>query len=436
MEQGPWSGGPVAERVAEVRRSVAGLDLGARVVRVEALVAAARQAHEDEAINLNPATNVMLPRAEALLSAGIGTRPSLGHPGAKYETGLEDVEQIEVVAADLTTEVFGARFAELRVASGSIANLYAFLATCSPGDAVIVPPASIGGHVTHHLAGAAGLAHLRIHEAPVDVDRFTVDVDGLAALAERVRPAMITVGGSLNLAPHPVAQLRAIADEHDAALLFDAAHLAGMLAGGMWRSPLAAGADLVTMSTYKSLAGPPAGLVLTDRADLARRLDEIAHPGLTANFDVAKTAALAVTMAAWASTGEAYARAMVETAVALSTALGERDLPVVRTADGWTASHQLAVDASAWGGGQAAAARLRRAGLLASGIGLPFGTAPDGMPGLRLGTNELLRWGMGAAEMPELAGLVADALTGEPEAVLPRTLDLRGRYRSLHHLDV
>src|SRR5262249_3059404 len=155
--------------------------------------------------------NAMNPRAEALLASGLGTRVSLGYPGDKYEMGLEAVEQIEVIAAELAAEVFSARFAEIRVQSGAMAHLYAFMATCSPGDRIIVPPAQIGGHVTHHPAGAAGLYRLEIHEAPVDVSGYSVDLDGLRALARSIRPRLITVGGSLNLFPHPVGSVREIA---------------------------------------------------------------------------------------------------------------------------------------------------------------------------------------------------------------------------------
>ena len=126
-----------------------------------------RKIHEHEAINLNPATNVMNPLAEEVLAAGLGSRPSLGYPGEKYEMGLEAIEKIEVMAAQLACEVFNARYAEIRVASGAMANLYAFMATCQPGDSIIVPPASIGGHVTHNTDGAAGLYGLDIHPAPV-----------------------------------------------------------------------------------------------------------------------------------------------------------------------------------------------------------------------------------------------------------------------------
>ena len=100
---------------------------------IDRLAARNRAIHDRDCINLNPATNVMNPAAEALLSAGLGSRPSLGYPGAKYEMGLEAIEEIEVIAASLASEIFRARFAEIRVPSGALANLYAFMACCCPG---------------------------------------------------------------------------------------------------------------------------------------------------------------------------------------------------------------------------------------------------------------------------------------------------------------
>ena len=127
--------------------------------------------------------------------------------------------------------MFGVRHAELRVGSGALANLYAFMATCRPGDTIVVPPATIGGHITHRPGGAAGLYGLDIHEYAIDADRFTVDLDSLARLVERVHPRLITVGASVNLLPHPVAAVRAIADRVGATVMFDAAHACGLFAG-------------------------------------------------------------------------------------------------------------------------------------------------------------------------------------------------------------
>lgn len=404
--------------------------------RIEALAVRNREIHERDCINLNPATNTMNPRAEALLAAGLGNRPSLGYPGEKYETGLEAIEEIEVICASLAAEVFGARFVEFRVGSGALANLYAFMATCRPGDAIIAPPPEIGGHVTHHQAGAAGLYGLVVHPAPVDAARYSVDVDALEALARRVRPKLITIGGSLNLAPHPVGEIRRVAETVGARLLYDAAHMSGPIAGRAWQQPLLEGADLMTMSTYKSLGGPAGGLVMTDDAGLAERIAEIAYPGLTANFDVGKTAALAMTLLDWRAHGSAYATRMIAAAKALAAALAEQGLPVHGERIGYTQSHQLALEAAAFAGGQTASARLRRAGMLACGIGLPLATVAGDVNGLRLGVSELVRWGFGPEHSGELARLIARGLAGNeaPEAVAADARDFRRRFDRLHYV--
>lgn len=430
----PWVP-PLSERLVKtVSEAVADRTAPEVLAEIERLAGENRRIHDVESVNLNPATNVMNPRAEALLSAGLGSRPSLGYPGEKYETGLEAIERIEIVAAELAAEVFGARHAEVRVGSGALANLYAFMATCRPGDTIIAPPADIGGHITHHGAGAAGLYGLTTVPAPVRADGYTVDVDALRVLAHRVRPALITVGGSLNLFPHPVAEIREIADSVGARLLFDAAHLCGVIAGQQWPNPLAEGAHLVTMSTYKSLGGPAGGLVVTDEPELAERLDAIAYPGLTANFDAGRTAALAVALLDWKAAGRAYAREMTTTARRLAAELVELGVPVFAADRGATRSHQFAVEAHRYGGGQRAARRLRRANLLACGIGLPAEPVDGDVNGLRIGTPEIVRRGMTGEDMPVLASFIARGLDPDtdPESVAAEVTDWRKRFSGVH----
>jgi glycine hydroxymethyltransferase len=428
----PWVPAPSEDLVQSIAQSIVGQDAATLLARIDALAEQNRQIHERDCFNLNPAANVMNPRAEALLSSRLGSRPSLGYPGDKYEMGLEAIEEIEVIAADLAAEVFDARHAEIRVASGAMANLYAFMATCRPGDTIIAPPGAIGGHVTHHDAGCAGLYGLRILPAPVAQDGYTVDTAALAFLARTERPRLITIGGSLNLDEHPVAELRAIADEVGATLLFDAAHQCGLIAGRAWKNPLAEGAHLMTMSTYKSLGGPAGGLIVTNDAALAERLDAIAFPGMTANFDAAKSAALAVTMLDWRDYGQAYAAAMVALARALSQAMITEGLPVYRP-ERLTHSHQFALEAASFGGGQAASKHLRRAGFLASGIGLPLPEVPGDANGIRIGTPELVRWGLTEVDAPRLADLIARALdTDTPEALAPEVAQWRSTFDRVH----
>jgi glycine hydroxymethyltransferase len=401
--------------------------------RIEAAIARNTAIHDHDCFNLNPATNVMNPAAEA--ARGLGSRPSLGYPGDKYEMGLEGIEEIEVIAAELAAEVFHAKYAEVRVASGAMANLYGFMALTKPGDAIIAPPGSIGGHVTHHADGCAGLYGLVTHPAPVNPDGFTVDLDALRTLAHQVRPRLITIGGSLNLFPHPVADIRAIADEVGAHVLFDAAHQCGIIAGGVWANPLDQGAHLMTMSTYKSLGGPAGGLIVTNDAGIAERLDAIAYPGMTANFDAGKTAALAIGLLDWREHGRAYAQAMVDLAQALASALAGLGLPVFAAGRGMTQSHQFAVEAAAFGGGQAAAKTLRKAGFLACGIGLPMAEVAGDLNGLRIGTPELVRRGVTPADAPALAALINEALCGnDPASVAPRTAALHAQFQGLHYI--
>jgi glycine hydroxymethyltransferase len=410
-----------------VTRAVADLSPGDVLGRIDELTAWNTAIYAEQCVQLNPAANVMNPRAEAALAAGLGSRPSLGYPGDKYEMGLEAVEQIELIAAALACDVFGADFAEVRVGSGALANLYAFMACCEPGDAIIVPPASIGGHVTHNTAGAAGLYRLDIHEAPIDADRYTVDVDALRTMTRRVRPKMITIGSSLNLHHHPVAEIRSIADDVGATLLFDAAHLSGLIAGEAWPSPLAGGAHVMTCSTYKSLGGPPSGLLVTNDAAIAERVDAIAFPGLTANFDVGKTAALAIALVDWQRHGPAYATEMVASANALQAALVDRGVDAVPTE-----SHAFAVRTP---DGHRLAQHLRNANLLTSGIGLP-GPTSDAMNGVRFGTNEIVRWGMTSADMGELGAMIVRAIAADDAGTLAAEVtEFRSRFTDLHFVD-
>ncbi len=432
----PWVPANSERLVQEYAAQTATQDSSTISARLQSLATANRQIHERDCFNLNPATNVINPRAAAFLNSGLSERPSLGYPGDKYEVGLEAIEEIEVIAAELAAEVFNADFAEIRVPSGAIANLYAFMATCKPGDVIIAPPASIGGHVTHHMAGCAGLYGLKIHHAPVNADGYTVDMAGLRALAQECRPKLITIGCSLNLFPHPVAEIRAIADLVGAKVLFDAAHQCGIIAGGVWPDPLAQGAHLMTMSTYKSLGGPAGGLIVSNDAELAERLDAIAYPGMTANFDAGKSAALAMTLLDWRDHGAEYAQTMVDVAQAFAARLDAQGVKVFQGSGSFTRSHQFAIEAAAYGGGQHAAKHLRRAGFLTCGIGLPIAEVVGDLNGLRIGTPEIVRFGITPENLEPLVNLFVAALNSDtPEALAPEVADLRGRFADLHFVN-
>ncbi len=436
LKHRPWVPQPSEQFVQQIAERTAATNASDIAQRLEELANNNRVIHEQECFNLNPATNVMNPRAEALLAAGLGSRPSLGYPVDKYEMGLEAIEEIEVIAAEICAEIFQADYAEIRVASGAMANLYGFMATCRPGDAIIVPPATIGGHVTHHADGCAGLYGLEIHHAPVDASGYSVSLEGLETLSQKVKPKLITIGGSLNLFEHPVAEIRKIADTVGAKVLFDAAHQCGIIAGRAWKNPIHEGAHLMTMSTYKSLGGPPGGLIVSNDAPITQRLDAIAFPGMTANFDAGKSAALALSMLDWRDHGKAYAHTMIDLAQSLAAALQQRGISVFANDRGFTNSHQFAIEAAPFGGGQSASKALRKAGFLACGIGLPVAPVAGDLNGLRIGTPELVRWGVTSKDTQMLADLIARGLTtNDPQSLSAEVRDMRAQFRQLHFIN-
>jgi len=429
-----WLSEVAQKRVLEVQDRIAQLEPNLLQNEIEILAKENHAIHDKNSINLNPATNVLNPRAEKILSTGLSSRASLGHPGDKYEVGLDAIEQIEVITGDLACKLFESKYVEFRVGSGALANLYAFMATCKPGDKIIAPPASIGGHITHHKPGAAGLYGLDITEAPVDENNYTVDVDKLRKLAHEIKPKLITIGGSLNLFPHPVKEIREIADEVGAKLLFDAAHQCGLIAGKVWPQPLSEGAHLMTFSTYKSLGGPAGGLIITNEEKLAEKIDAIAYPGLTANYDAAKTAALGITLQDWNIVGEAYAKMMVETSIALAKELDKKNLHIYAKEKGFTTSHQFAIVANELGGGQRASKKLALSGLLACGINVPGPAVENDTNAIRIGTPEVVRMGMKKDDMPLLADLIFKGLTTDtPDLVQAEVIKLRKKFNKVHY---
>ncbi len=387
-----------------------------------------------ECISLYAGTNIMNPRAARFLSSSVGSRPSLGYPGDKYETGLRYAEQIEIMAVEILKRIFKCRYVEFRVGSGSLANLYAYMACTRPDDRIMVLPTSAAGHVTHQTEGAAGLYGLEVHHIPFDGERMEVDLAGLEREARRLRPKLIILGGSLALMPYPVQETRKLADEVGAYLMFDAAHLSGIIAGGEFQQPLAEGAHLMTCSTYKSFGGPAGGLVLTNEPELAERLERIAYPGLTANFDLARTAALVVAASDILAFGPDYARTCIANARTLASALAERKAAVHGPSErGYTLSHHIALRAAEYGGGTTASRLLERANLLTSGIGLPLPDVPGDYNGLRMGTQEITRWGMLPEDMPVVAELLCRVLLDweEPERVKGDVVAFRGRFQEV-----
>jgi glycine hydroxymethyltransferase len=410
----PWGSTP---RLAEVEAALPGDTAGALEAAVAASARHARRL-EDECLLLYAGANVPSPLVASLHAAALAAQPSMGYPGDKYQAGLEPLDEVEVAAAGAVARLMGARFAELRPTSATLANLAVYTALARPGDTIAVLPDWAGGHLSHHAIGAPGVRGLRVAPLPYDAEALDVDLAELEGFLAREAPALVVVGASLMLFPH---RLRAIAEAVHASgapLLYDASHVAGLIAEGRFQAPLAEGADLMTFSTYKSFGGPPGGAIVTDDEPLAARVANAVYPGLTANYDVSRLLALTAAALEHERADGAYADQCIANAAALARALDAAGLPVLGAARGFTASHHVAVDARPFGGGKHAAIALAEHGLLLSEIGIPVDVAG----GLRFGTQAITRQGFAEDDMEAIAGAVADVLLrgGAPDVAAIR----------------
>tara|TARA_X000001036_G_scaffold141358_1_gene134210 strand:- start:214 stop:1545 length:1332 start_codon:yes stop_codon:yes gene_type:complete len=405
--------------------------------KVFTLVDLHEQLMDKQSIVLYAGTNVINPKAAKMLSSSIGSRASLGYPGDKYNKGMEHADQLEIMLMSLLRKLFDAKYVEYRVPSGSIANLYAYMATTKPGDKIMAFSDSAAGHVTHHAEGAAGLYGLEIHKVPFDFTQMDVDLDKLLSEAKQVRPKLIIIAGSMCLFPYSLSEVRKVADEVGAWILYDAAHMGGLIAGGEFQQPLKEGADLMTGSTYKSFGGPPSGIILSNSAKLAERLDKIAFPGLTANFDLSRVGAMLIAVLDLLTHGQEYAKMCISNAKALAEFLHAGGCEVFQVyGKGFTNSQHVAVPAEAYGGGNTASKLLEKANLLTSGIGLPLPVVPGDFNAIRLGTQEITRWGM----YPESMGIVADFFCRvlvqreNPEKLKSAVKEFRKQFQKLHFI--
>lgn len=408
----PWASERVQARIAELssRVPVGDPDAVAALLQAAAVAADDRLAHS---ANLYAGANVLSVRGRALSPlAGLGSRPTLGWPGEKFPTGVDVLDIIEVAATQTIRAATGAAFADVRPPSATLANLAVLTALTQPGDTIAALPEQAGGHVSHR-SGAPAVRGLAVATVPYDYDSFDVDVPALPGFLADTAPKMLIVGGSLMLRPHDLASIAAITHGYGIPLLYDGSHVAGLIASGLFQQPLSEGADVLTFSTYKSFGGPAGGVICTNDAALAEKLSAAVYPALTANYDISRLAPLAVAASELVNDGAQYSAHCIANARHLGKHLAREGLYVLGEKFGYTESHHLAVDVREYGGGTRASELLARASIFLSPVPIPS-PSPELQPnGLRLGTQELTRRGLGTQQFETLAKIIASVLKRE-----------------------
>jgi glycine hydroxymethyltransferase len=334
-----------------------------------------------------------------------------GYPGRRYYGGCQYVDEVETLAIERASKLFNCAFANVQPSSGSQANQGVLLALIKPGDTILGLSLEAGGHLTHGARPNLSGKWFNAVSYGVRRDDHRIDMDQVAALAREHRPSLIIAGGSAYPRTIDFAAFRSVADEVGAYLMVDMAHFAGLVATGLHPSPFPH-AHVVTTTTHKTLRGPRGGMILTDDADVAKKINSAIFPGLQGG------PLMHVIAGKSAAFGEAlrpefrdYISAVIENAQVLSHTLKADGFDVV---SGGTDTHLLLLDLRPKGlTGNVAEQALGRAHITCNKNGVPFDPQkPTVTSGIRLGSPAGTTRGFRAAEFAEIARMISAVLNG------------------------
>jgi glycine hydroxymethyltransferase len=439
--EGPSRKRPVAERPSTGNGGVGeGAPRPGEMAGIVARVRATVKKHSvrfERAIPLIASENLLSPYAKELMISDLHSRYAEGLPGDRYYEGNEQVDEVENLCLDLAKRLFRCSFADVRPISGTVANLAVLKALVDPGDLVGTSRLADGAHISSAGFGAFGLRGVKPVYYAWDEPRMTIDVARTREILRAVRPKVCLFGLSLFLFPFPLEEIRPTLEEIGAIGWYDGAHVLGLIGGGEFQDPLHEGCTVLSASTHKTLPGPQHGILLADGAtpEAEKRLQSGAFPGVTSNHHLNEMAALAVSLAEHLEFGREYARRTVANARALGQALHDRGFDVLAADLGFTRSHTIAVRVDREGGGADVAGRLSRAGVITNKNLLPGDRSPKHPGGVRLGTPEVTRLGMGEREMVRIADLFDGLLhRGRTEAEIAQAAaDLKRDFTTLRY---
>jgi len=401
----------------------------------------------NDSIPLIASENVPSPAVREAIISDFGNRYAEGWPGERVYAGCTYIDEVEIQCMNLAKKLFGAEFADVRPISGVVANLAIYSAFSNPGDVMIAPSIPAGGHISHgkkEHSGTAGLVHgLDIEFFAFDSEEMNLDVDKTKAKVEDLSsqgklPKIAMFGGSVFLFPHPVKELADFLKGYNIHINYDAAHVAGLIAGGEFQDPLREGVDTMTMSTHKTLFGPQGGLVLAFEKN-AEVIKKATFPGLTSSHHIHHMAAKAVTFAEALEFGKDYAAQTIKNAKALAEELNNLGFKILGEKKGFTQSHQAVVNVLDYGDGGKIEADLEKANIIVNRQLIPGDLKAKrhymNPGGIRLGSSEVTRLGMKESDMQQIASLIKNVVIDNKDAkeVASHVLELRKNFQKTQY---
>ncbi|MFA5249100.1 MAG: serine hydroxymethyltransferase [Candidatus Paceibacterota bacterium] len=387
-----------------------------------------------QCVNLIASENVMSPLCEKMYVSDLMHRYAEGITFHRYYRGLKFVDQIEDLTQQEFKKHFGANFAELRPISGTIANYAAFSAISQRGDNILSLGIENGSHVSHEEAGAAGFLGLKVEWLEYN-DDCTMNVERSVDKILKNKPRFIVIGGSVILFPQPIKELRAACDKVGAKIIYDAAHVLGLISAGIFQDPLREGADLITTSTHKTFPGPQGGMILGNVDEPTQKMiQRRVFPGFSSNHHLHRVPSLYCALKEMQEFGKDYAGQIVKNAQALAGELANLGFNVLAKDRGFTQSHQVLVNCGQPGSGQIVSELLERANIILNKNIIPGdGQDPRNPRGIRIGVQEMTRFGMKEPEMKQIAKFIKEIALDKrnPEEIGKEVSAFRNGYQTI-----
>ncbi len=384
-------------------------------------------------INLIASENITSLSVREALASDLSHRYAEGIPCERYYQGCGYIDQVENQTIDLSKKLYHAEHVNVQPVSGLVANLASYFALADCNDKMMALDVPVGGHISHANVSAAGIRCLKVSAHPFDEKAMNIDPDAMKKKILEVKPKIILLGGSLFLFPHPVSEAREAADEVGAKVMYDAAHVLGLIAGGRFQDPLNEGADLIAASTHKTFPGPQGGIILC-KGDIADKIDAAVFPGVVSNHHLHHLAALGISTAEMLEFGVDYADQIIRNAKSLAGNLYEHGFNVLCEDQGFTESHQVAMDVSNLGKASEFAIDLENNNIILNKNLLPWDDvdSSEDPSGIRVGTQEITRRGLKESQMSEVAEYIKMVIM-DNKNVKEEVSEFINQYTNVHY---
>jgi glycine hydroxymethyltransferase len=389
----------------------------------------------DRCINLIASENVQSKKVRAFAGSDFTHRYAEGHPGERYYKGTNFIDQIESDLKLNLKNIFKCEHTEVRPISGTNSNEAIFSKFVNKEDIVMANSTPGGGHISHHRLGALGKFTKNIIDFPLTADGYHLDVEKTKDLINRIKPKLIVLGKSLFLFPEPIAELREVCEHNKTKIIYDGAHVLGLIAGKCFQDPLGDGALMVSASTHKTYFGSQRGLILSNMdAESWRKVDRGAFPGSSSNHHLGTLAQMALSTVEFMEFGDQYAAQVIKNAKHLAVAMEREGFCVAAKDFGYTESHQVAINVNEYGGGSLISTLLEQNDIILNMNMLPHEPLKNhnNPEGLRIGVAEMTRYGMNEPEMEKIAELMKEVVI-EKKSVKEEVNKLRANYQNVKY---